>query len=200
LAAGDPEIWHQFKNARIVLLRWRDVNEDSIVQVSEVAVESKKGYQPQKAHIASREDAVRLADQFLRDNLGAFFDNHVTYQCIDEREDLPFRWVVMYRYTYNGHTVLMSVGIDTGLLPHYTSRIDPFLTTALKEPQSIVISTREAAAIASEYGFEPPYTMTLSCEPHFCRICWKIVKDTENGTAGLLIDAENGAVLSIWEI
>lgn len=197
LAAQNPEVWHQFKNARIILLRWRDINADNIVQVSEIIVESKKGYQPRNVRITSREDAIQVADQHLRDNLGEFFDNHFTYRCIDEREDLPFRWVVVYRYTYNGYSVLMSVGIDTGLLPHYTSRIDPHLTTALNKPQSIVISTKKAAAIAKEYGFEPPYTMTLSCEPHFCRICWKIVKDTENGT-GLLIDAENGAVLSIW--
>lgn len=197
LFAGDPEMWQPFKNARMLMLRWRDGNNDSTVQVSEVTVESKKGYQSGVVHIASREDAVRLADQFLRDNLGEFFDNHFTYQYTDEREDL--RWAVVYTYTYNGYCVLMSVGIDTGLLPQYTSRIDPQLTAAIQEPQKILLSKEEAVAIAQEYGVEPPYTILLSFEPLLNRICWKIVKDAENG-AVLLIDAENGAVLTIEEV
>ena len=52
-------------------------------------------------------------------------------------------------------------------------------------------------------GLEPSYKITLSCDFSSHRICWVVMKDDSEtldvgDLMGLLIDAENGAVLETW--
>ncbi|MBU7027103.1 MAG: hypothetical protein HXS48_09175 [Theionarchaea archaeon] len=154
--------------------------------------------------LTSQEEAIALADEFLRNTLGdEFFNDHFRVTGIEkivERSSLSF---VVYEYTYNEYTVKMSVAVDVGVVPKDASRIVVYLSTVILEPQGILISEEQAKIIAKEYGLEPPYMMILSCEVEFKRICWRIGKaDEENikfgDLAGLLVDAENGTVIDSW--
>ena len=154
--------------------------------------------------LTSDEEAIALADEFLKSTLGdEFFNDHFRVTGIEkivERSSLSF---VVYDYTYNEYTVKMSVAVDVGVVPKDASRIVVYLSTVILEPQGILISEEQAEIIAQEYGLEPPYMMILTCEVEFNRICWRIGKaDEENikigDLAGLLVVAENGTVLDSW--
>jgi len=154
--------------------------------------------------LTSDEEAIALADEFLKSTLGdEFFNDHFRVTGIEkivERSSLSF---VVYEYTYNEYTVKMSVAVDVGVVPKDASRIVVYLSTVILEPQGILISEEQAKIIAQEYGLEPPYMMILTCEVEFSRICWRIGKaDEENikigDLAGLLVDAENGTVIDSW--
>jgi len=154
--------------------------------------------------LTSNEEAIALADEFLKSKLGdEFFNNHFRVTGIEkifERSSLSF---VVYEYTYNEYTVKMSVAVDVGVVPKDASRIVVDFSTVILEPQGILISEEQAKIIAQEYGLEPPYMMILSCEVEFNRICWRIGKaDEENikfgDLAGLLVDAESGTVIDSW--
>ena len=154
--------------------------------------------------LTSREEAIALADEFLKSTLGdEFFNNHFRVTGIDERPEIPFVWFVVYEYTYNEYSVEMLVAIDIDFIPEDASRIIVDFSGVILKPQGILISEEQAKVIAQEYGLEPPYIMILSCEVEFNRICWRIGKaDEENikmgDLAGLLIDAENGTVIDSW--
>jgi hypothetical protein len=203
LFMGDPQTWQLYEDAHLLLLRWIDANEDGLVQIDEVAVESEiREYESTDAfaELASHEDAVKLANEFLKSRFGAeFLENHFRVIQVDEKPDLPFTWLVRYEYVCDGYAVDISMAIDTGRIPQYNSRILLDSSTVILEPQNILISEEEARTIAQAYGLELPYTVTLSCELEFHRICWKIETDSEKGSAGILIDAERGIVLEVWE-
>ncbi len=154
--------------------------------------------------LTSREEAIALADEFLKSTLGdEFFNDHFRVAGIDERPEIPFLWFVVYAYTYNEYSVEMLVAIDIDFIPEDASRIIVDFSGVILEPQGILISEEQAKIIAQEYGLEPPYMMILSCEVEFKRICWRIGKaDEENikfgDLAGLLVDAENGTVIDSW--
>jgi hypothetical protein len=154
--------------------------------------------------ITSHEEAIAITDEFLKEKLGnEFFTNHIIFVEVDERPDIRSLWFVKYQYTYNEYTVNISVAIYLRQIPKDTSRIDIDFSHIILKPQEILISEEQAKIIAQENGLEPPYTLTLSCEPRYYRICWKILKedtDLELGDlAGFLIDAETGEILETME-
>jgi hypothetical protein len=154
--------------------------------------------------LPSHEDAIYLTNEFLKERLGdEFFYNHLKVIEIDEFPHLRYTWIVVYQYTYNGYTVDVTVAINIDSISKDTSRIDVDFSNVILSPQKILISEKEAKRVAQENGLEPPYTVILSCEVGFYRICWRVVKtDLEdlgtNDLAGVLIDAENGTVLNTW--
>ena len=152
--------------------------------------------------LTSHEEAIALADEFLKEKLGdEFFYNHFTFSKIDERPDIRSLWFVIYQYTDNGYTVDGSVAIDIGRIPEGTSRIDVDFSNIIVQPQRILISEEQAKIIAQKYGLEPPYSaLFLCCKLCYHRICWRIVKEDAKieELEGLLIDAENGTVLDSW--
>ncbi len=154
--------------------------------------------------LTSHEEAISIANEFLTETLGdAFFQNHFTVMGLDETPHLPYTWVVLYQYNYNGYTIDTTVAVDISSILKNASRIVVNFSTVILEPQEILISEDEAKRIAQENGLEPPYIIILSCEVEFHRICWRVMKeDRENlkidDLAGLLIDAENGNVLKKW--
>jgi len=154
--------------------------------------------------LASHEEAITLANEFLKERLGdEFFNNHFNVIGIDERPEIPSLWFIIYEFIYNGYTIDVSVAVDIGRILKDSPRIVVDFSTVTLEPQEILISEEQAKIIAQENGLEPPYSVILSCEIEFHRICWRIVKqDRENlktdDLAGLLIDAESGVVLKTW--
>jgi len=74
--------------------------------------------------LTSDEEAIALADEFLKSTLGdEFFNDHFRVTGIEkivERSSLSF---VVYDYTYNEYTVKMSVAVDVGVVPKDASRI-----------------------------------------------------------------------------
>ena len=154
--------------------------------------------------LTSHREAIALTDDFLKETLGEkFFFNYLKVKGVDEMPYLPYTWAVLYSYMYNGYTVEFMIIVDIDPIPKDQSRIDPDISNVILEPQKIFISEEEAKFIAQEYGLEPPYNVILSCEVEFHRICWRIAKkDREKLTmkdlAGLIIDAENGEVLTAW--
>lgn len=154
--------------------------------------------------LTSHEEAISLADEFLIEKLGTeFFYNYFKIIEVDERPLMVTTWFVKYQYTCNGYTVDMSVAMYCGRITKDSPRIDVELSDVILNPQKILISEEEAIIIAQENGLEPSYTVILSCELRFHRICWRIVKEDREtlgpeDLAGLLIDAENGEVLRTW--
>ncbi|MGD2250330.1 MAG: hypothetical protein PVF58_18175 [Candidatus Methanofastidiosia archaeon] len=154
--------------------------------------------------ITSHEEAITITDEFLKEKLGnEFFAAHITFAEVDERPDIYSLWFVKYQYTYNEYTVTLLVAIDFNPIQEGTSRIAVGFSDVILKPQQILISEEQAKIIAQENGLEPPYTLTLSCEPRYYRICWEILKedtDLELGDlAGFLIDAETGEILETME-
>jgi len=152
--------------------------------------------------LTSHEEAIDLADSFIKGTLGdEFFQNRFTFIRVDERPDLSDTWFVVYQYLSNGYTVEMKIAVNAGRIPEDRPRIHVELSFVILEPLEILISEEKAMIIAQENGLKPPYIkLTLSCELEFHRICWIVVKeDAELGELkGLAIDAENGAVLASW--
>lgn len=154
--------------------------------------------------LTSHEEAIALTDEFMKEKLGnEFFDKYIEVKGVDELPYLPYTWAVLYEYTYNEYTVEFMVTVDIWSIPKGQSRIDIDFSCVILEPQKILISEEEAKGIAQEYGLEPPYNVILSCEIRFHRICWRITrKNQENlnlgDLAGVLIDAESGAILEAW--
>jgi hypothetical protein len=152
--------------------------------------------------LTSHEEAVSVADEFLKETLGEeFFFNHFNVIGLDETPHLPYIWVVLYNYMYNGYTVDTTVAVNSGPIPKDTPRIVVNFSNIILEPQEILISEEKVKKIAQENGLEPPYKeLFLFCNLRFHRICWKIIKDDAEITEleGLVIDAENGAVLESW--
>ena len=151
--------------------------------------------------LTSQEEAMTLADQFLKETLGdEFFQTRFTFVEIEERPDLS-TWFIVYAYASNEYTVEMKVAVNAGRIPEDRPRVDAEFSRVLLEPQEILISADKVKAIAQENRLEPPYKeLTLSCERMFHRICWIIVKDDAKiaELEGLVIDAENGTVLESW--
>ena len=154
--------------------------------------------------LASHEEAISIAHEFLSEVLGdEFFNSHFTLVKVDERPVLPTTWFVIYQYTSGEHTLDLSVALYCGHIPRDSSRIDVELSQVILQPQGILISEEQAQIIAQSSGLEPPYKITLSCDLSFHRICWVVMKDDSEtldvgDLMGLLIDAENGAVLETW--
>jgi len=154
--------------------------------------------------LTSNEEAIALADEFLKSTLGdEFFNDHFRVIGIEKTFERSFLSYVIYEYVYDGYTIEMSVAVNVGPIPKDTSRVIARYSTVILEPQEILISEEQAKIIAQEYGLEPPYMMILTCEVEFKRICWRIGKaDEENirigDLAGLLVDAENGTVIDSW--
>jgi hypothetical protein len=161
--------------------------------------------------LASHEEAIVLADEFLRSTLGdEFFTNHFSVK--EVRSDVLevngafytlSTWFVIYQYTYNEYTTDLFVAVYSNTVPEGTSRITVDNSLIILEPQEILISEEQAKIIAQENGLDPPYNLILCCELRFHRICWKITReDIENlkteDLVGLLIDAESGTVLERW--
>ena len=161
--------------------------------------------------LASHEEAITLADEFLRSLLGdEFFTAHFSVK--EVRPDVIevdgtlytlSTWLVIYQYTYNEYTTDMFVAVYSNTVQEGTSRINADNSLIILEPQEILISEEQAKIIAKENGLDPPYKLILCCELRFHRICWKITReDIENlkaeDLAGLLIDAESGTVLERW--
>ena len=155
--------------------------------------------------LTSQEEAINLADGFLRETLGEeFFLTHFIFVKVDERPDLFSTWFVIYEYTSNGYTVEMKVAINTGRIPEDLTRIDVDFSYVILQPLEILISDEEAKRIVQEYGLEPPYIVTLVCKPEFHRIFWKIVRENAENLeigelVGVIIDAETGEISGAWE-
>ena len=147
------------------------------------------------------EEAIKSADEFLKEKLGnEFFETYIKVKGVDECPYLPYTWMVLYEYTYNGYTVEFTIAVDIWYVLKDESRIDVDFSCTILEPQKILISEEDAKRIAQEYGLEPPYNMIFSCEIEYHRICWRIVRqDFENvkvgELAGVIIDAETGIIL-----
>jgi hypothetical protein len=152
--------------------------------------------------LTSHEEAIFLANEFLKEKLGnEFFCNHFTVIGLDETPHLPYTWVVLYHYTYKEYIIDTTVAVDIGPIPENASRILVNISTIILEPQEILVSEEHVKNIAQEYGLEPPYKeLELFCNLRFHRLCWKIVKEDAESTEleGLVIDAENGTVLESW--
>lgn len=155
--------------------------------------------------LTSHEEAVNLTDKLLKEMLGyEFFQNHFTLVRVDEEPDSFYDWVVVYNYFSNGYTVEMRITVNWRQISEYYPRIDIRSSRMILYPQEILITEDEAKQITKEYGITPPYTMILSCELEFYRICWRITKKgveelNRGELAGIIIDAENGIVLYAWE-
>ena len=154
--------------------------------------------------LTSHEEAIKLTDEFLKEKLGnEFFETHIKVKGVDEWPYSPSTWIVLYDYTYNGYTVEFMIAVNIWYVPVGTSRIDVDFSCTILEPQKILISEEDAKRIAQEYGLEPPYNFILSCEIEYHRICWRIASRNEESLTqydllGVIIDAENGAVLATW--
>ena len=151
--------------------------------------------------LTSYEEAISIADDFLKEKVGdEFFAAHLRVMEVNERSDIPSTWVVLYEYNYNRYHVNLSVAINSGRIPKDDSRINLEFSNVVLEPQEILISQEEAKSIAQENGLEPPFTLFLSCEMEFHRICWRMVKENAEigNLKGLLLDAESGIVLKTW--
>ncbi len=200
LLMGDPDVYREYSDANILLVRWVNSNHNDRVEMSEIKVESKTVWRytkPAIPELMSHEDVIFLVNQVVRTRVGStFFDDHFKMVKVDETPELPFIWVITYEYTYNGYTVDCLVAVDTGVIPLRSSRIIYELSSIPLEPQRICISEEEARDIARKYGFEP-YTVVLFCNSEFHRIHWKIVGNGESGGGVLLIDAENGTILDM---
>ncbi|MGD2248950.1 MAG: hypothetical protein PVF58_11140 [Candidatus Methanofastidiosia archaeon] len=150
--------------------------------------------------LTSDEEAIALADEFLKEQLGLeFFTAHFKVIGVDKIDERYSWWNVEYEYRYNEYTVDLSVSINVGRIPLDSSRIDVEYSDVILEPQKILISEEQARIIAQENGLEPPYKIILCCKLHGYRICWQITrKDADlkcEDLAGFLIDAETGEVL-----
>jgi hypothetical protein len=150
--------------------------------------------------LTSDEEAIAIADEFLKEKLGnEFFNNHLKVIGVDRMFEYSSWWIVEYEYRYNEYIVDLSVSINAGSIPLDSSRIDVEYSGVILEPQKILISEEQAKIIAQENGLEPPYKIILYCKLHVYRICWQITKkdaDLKPGDlAGFLIDAETGEVL-----
>lgn len=154
--------------------------------------------------LTSHEEAINLADSYIRETLGdQFFQDRFTFIRVDERPDLSDTWFVVYEYTSNGYTVEMKIAVFAGRIPEDLPRIHVKSSYIILEPLEVLISEDEAKRIAQENGLEPPYVITLFCRAEFHRIYWKVVRQNAedlNGGAlvGVIIDAETGAVLDAW--
>jgi hypothetical protein len=154
--------------------------------------------------LTSHEEAVNLADGFLKETFGdEFFQNRFTFVRVDERPDLSDTWFIVYDYFSNGYTVEMKVAVNAGRIPEDRPRIDVDFSEIILQPLEVLISEEEAKRIAQEKGLEPPYIMTLFCRRAFNRIYWKIVRDNAENLnlgelVGVVIDAETGEVLDAW--
>lgn len=154
--------------------------------------------------LTSHEEAINLADNFVKETLGdKFFQNRFTFIRVDERPDLSDTWFVVYEYASNGYTIEMKVAVNAGHIPDDRPRIHVESSYVILEPQEILISEDKAVIIAQENGLEPPYVITLFCRAELHRIYWKIVRQNaealnEGALVGVIIDAETGAVLDAW--
>ncbi|MGD2250329.1 MAG: hypothetical protein PVF58_18170, partial [Candidatus Methanofastidiosia archaeon] len=150
--------------------------------------------------LTSDEEAIAIADEFLKEKLGLeFFNNHLKVIGVDRMFEGSSWWNVEYEYRYNEYTVDLSVSINAGRILKDESRIFFDTSRIIWEPQKILISEEQAKIIAQENGLEPPYKIILYCDVYVYRICWQITKkDTDlkpGDLAGFLIDAETGEVL-----
>jgi hypothetical protein len=154
--------------------------------------------------LTSHEEAIDLANSFLRKTLGdQFFQNRFTFVRIEERPELSVTWFVVYEYLSNDYTVEMKIAVNAGRIPEDRPRIHVEFSYVILEPQEILISEEQAKVIARENGLEPPYNITLFCRAELHRIYWKIVRrnseDLRVGElVGVIIDAESGTVLDAW--
>jgi hypothetical protein len=184
---------------------WAIFSQSNMSVSKEVPPEDVPNTPEKLPRLTSHEEAIAITDEFLKEKLGLeFFTNHITFVEVDERPDIYSLWFVKYQYTYNEYAVTLLVAIGFNPIQEGTSRIAVGFSNIILESQKILISEEQARIIAQENGLEPPYTLTLSCEPRYYRICWKILKEDLTNLKcgelkGFLIDAETGEVLETME-
>ncbi len=149
--------------------------------------------------LPSRDEAVIIADEFLRKQLGpTFMASHLKIKGVEEQEFSPSLWFILYEYTDRGYTADLTMAIDHTDSPSDPSRVVWDVSRMLASPQEVLLSEEDAERIASEAGLAGPHLADLRFHWEDRRLVWMVWNPEIRGpeeVAGYVVDAESGEIV-----